>query len=213
MSVLIPNQFFHFPSATLIRQSAPWLAIGNLMVGTFLTLMIKTLLLLLWKQSPITALYTIAPVMTSTGLEHGLKAYCSAHPPGAQSPSSLLQLCPQLKVSPSVLWLCSSSRVLSNCLTQHSSLVCQSHSSWASQSPYWPALWRALLWTYWFWADRLLNDPRHAASSRKASHDILAFCLSNLAARAGLSFLSAIQSVVPVAEADNEHFFCPQKFK
>ena len=51
------------------------------------------------------------------------------------------------------------------------------------------------------WADRLLNDPRHAARSRKASHDRLAFCLSNLASRAGLPS-SALQSAVPVAEDD-----------
>ena len=51
------------------------------------------------------------------------------------------------------------------------------------------------------WGDSLLNDPRHAARSRKASHDRLAFCLSNLAARAGLSS-SAIQSAVPVAQED-----------
>ena len=51
------------------------------------------------------------------------------------------------------------------------------------------------------WADSLLNNPRHAARSRKASHDRLAFCLSNLAARAGLSS-SAIQSAVPVAQED-----------
>ena len=52
------------------------------------------------------------------------------------------------------------------------------------------------------WADRLLHDPRHAARSRKASHDHLAFCLSDLAPRAGLSS-SALQSAVPVAEEDN----------
>ena len=51
------------------------------------------------------------------------------------------------------------------------------------------------------WADRLLNDPRHAARSRKASHDRLAFCLSNLASSAGLPS-SALQSAVPVAEGD-----------
>ena len=50
-----------------------------------------------------------------------------------------------------------------------------------------------------FWADSLLNDPRHAARSNKAFHDRLAFCLSNLASLAGLSS-SALQSAVSVAE-------------
>ena len=51
------------------------------------------------------------------------------------------------------------------------------------------------------WADFLLNDSAHASRSRHVSHDRLAFCLSNLAARAGLTS-SAIQSSIPVAEAD-----------
>ena len=36
------------------------------------------------------------------------------------------------------------------------------------------------------WADFLLTDAAHASRSRKTSHDRLAYCLSNLAARAGL---------------------------
>ena len=51
------------------------------------------------------------------------------------------------------------------------------------------------------WADCRLNDPRDASRSRKASYDRLAFCLSNLASRAGLSS-SALQSAVPVAEQE-----------
>ena len=51
------------------------------------------------------------------------------------------------------------------------------------------------------WADFLLTDAAHASRSRKNSHDRLAYCLSNLAARAGLSS-SAIQSTIPVAEED-----------
>jgi len=49
------------------------------------------------------------------------------------------------------------------------------------------------------WADFLLTDAAHASRSRKSSHDRLAYCLSNLTARAGLSS-SAIQSTIPVAE-------------
>ena len=51
------------------------------------------------------------------------------------------------------------------------------------------------------WADFLLTDAAHASRSRRTSHDRLAYCLSNLAARAGLSS-SAIQSTIPVAEED-----------
>ena len=51
------------------------------------------------------------------------------------------------------------------------------------------------------WADCLLNYPQHTTSFSKASHDSLAFCLSNLACRAGLS-LSTVQSSFPVVEAD-----------
>ena len=51
------------------------------------------------------------------------------------------------------------------------------------------------------WADFLLNDSAHASRSRHVSHDRLAFCLSNLAARAGLTS-SAIQSSIPVAQED-----------
>ena len=51
------------------------------------------------------------------------------------------------------------------------------------------------------WADFLLTDAAHASRSRKNSHDRLAYCLSKLAARAGLSS-SAIQSTIPVAEED-----------
>ena len=43
------------------------------------------------------------------------------------------------------------------------------------------------------------SHAAHASRSRKNSHDHLAYCLSNLAARAGLSS-SAIQSTIPVAE-------------
>ena len=52
-----------------------------------------------------------------------------------------------------------------------------------------------------YWADFLLTDAAHASRSRKTSHDRLAYCLSNLAARAGLPS-SAIQSTIPVAEED-----------
>ena len=51
------------------------------------------------------------------------------------------------------------------------------------------------------WADFLLTDSAHASRSRHTSHNRLAFCLSNLAARAGLAS-SALQSDVPVAEED-----------
>jgi len=51
------------------------------------------------------------------------------------------------------------------------------------------------------WADFLLTDAAHASRSRRASHDRLAYCLSNLAARAGLSS-SAVQPTIPVAEED-----------
>jgi hypothetical protein len=54
------------------------------------------------------------------------------------------------------------------------------------------------------WADGLLYYPTHATTFRKASHDRLACCLSNLAARAGISS-SAIQSAVPVAQKDAYH--------
>ena len=52
------------------------------------------------------------------------------------------------------------------------------------------------------WADFFLTDAAHASRSRKKSHDRrLAYFLSNLAVRAGLSS-SAIQSTIPVAEED-----------
>ena len=51
------------------------------------------------------------------------------------------------------------------------------------------------------WADFLLTDAAHASRSRKTSHDRLAYCPSNLAARAGLPS-SAIQSTIPIAEED-----------
>ena len=49
------------------------------------------------------------------------------------------------------------------------------------------------------WADFLLTDSAHASRSRHTSHNRLAFCLSNLAACAGLAS-SALQPDVPVAE-------------
>jgi len=51
------------------------------------------------------------------------------------------------------------------------------------------------------WGDFLLCDSAHASRSRHVSHNRLAFCLSNLAARAGLAS-SALQSSVPVATED-----------
>ena len=47
----------------------------------------------------------------------------------------------------------------------------------------------------------ILGMNCHTARSRKASHYCLAFCLSNVASKAGLSS-SALQSAVPVAEED-----------
>ena len=46
----------------------------------------------------------------------------------------------------------------------------------------------------------LLNDPQLAARSCKASHDCLAFCISNPAAPAGLS--DSLHIAVPFTEAD-----------
>ena len=54
------------------------------------------------------------------------------------------------------------------------------------------------------WADFLLTDSAHASRSRHTLHNRLAFCLSNLAARARLAS-SALQSDVPVAEEDTSH--------
>ena len=54
------------------------------------------------------------------------------------------------------------------------------------------------------WAAFLSTDSAHAARSLHTSHNCLAFCLSNLAARAGLAS-SALQPDVPVAEEDTYH--------
>ena len=51
------------------------------------------------------------------------------------------------------------------------------------------------------WADFHLTDSAHASRSRHTSDNRSAFCLSNLAARAGLAS-SALQSDAPVAEED-----------
>ena len=51
------------------------------------------------------------------------------------------------------------------------------------------------------WANFLPTDSAHASRSRHTLHNRLAFCLSNLAARAGLAS-SDLQSDVPVAEED-----------